>query len=116
MDTEDRNKAQPAIEPEPMYSCQASTDCAAEVSYPADMLAVFDGKVVCENCWTEEVLGQDLWSDLPRFVPAHERRITKLESAGRALVQASFLKALGLQAAALRALAKALPENEKGAG
>lgn len=68
-------------EPEPFYSCQIQ-GCAAEVSYPADMLAVHpNGGVICEGCW-DETRGEDApaWRELQKFTPAYVQRIAELES------------------------------------
>jgi len=48
-----------------LFGCQID-DCAAECSYHADMLRLYDGAPICEGCYTDEVLADDapLWSDL----------------------------------------------------
>lgn len=59
--------------PTPYFSCQ-NDDCAAEVSFPAGMLSVFEGSPICETCYGDirEVEECQEWSDLPDFVPEYE--------------------------------------------
>jgi hypothetical protein len=69
------------IKNQPYFSCQNS-DCAEEISYPAEMLAVFEGSPICENCYgyidgpEEGELPE--YSDLPDFVPEYEVRYKEL--------------------------------------
>lgn len=76
---------------QPMFSCQVA-ECAAEVSYPADQLAMYLGEPICAEChlqiWTRGALG-DLpgFGDLPAFVPAFETDIAKLKKAVEAIIE-----------------------------
>lgn len=84
--------------PVPHYGCQASEECAAETSYPANMLRVWEGKVVCQGCWEEspgaryqDNLEDELyWSDIPAFVPVHERQIERLEETLKEIAENDF--------------------------
>ena len=75
----------------PLYGC-SNPSCAEEVSYPAVMLRVYEGKPYCDCCWDDAPLayapGVDpddedaeplYWHDLEPFVPEHEKRIAELE-------------------------------------
>lgn len=65
---------------EPMFSCQ-NLDCAAEISYPANMLALWNDEPTCESCYDGDVdLGVDAprFHELPPFVPEHEKLISEL--------------------------------------
>ena len=44
--------------PEALYSCK-NPNCAVEVSYPAEMLAWWNGSFYCEHCIEDGVLGPD---------------------------------------------------------
>lgn len=47
-----------------MVGCQVF-ECAAEVSYPLDMLRWWNDQPICENCYNEERKeGSADWSDL----------------------------------------------------
>ena len=54
-----------------LVGCQVS-ECASEVSYHLDMVRMFEGKPICEECYmemdlpTEEEDG-DRWFDLPEI-------------------------------------------------
>lgn len=76
----------------PLYGC-SNPSCAEEVSYPAVMLRVYEGKPYCDCCWDDAPLayapGVDpddedaeplYWHDLEPFVPEHEKRIAELEA------------------------------------
>lgn len=71
----------------PFYGC-AIEGCSDECTYPADMLRVHEGLAWCEGCWDDAPitwLDEDCeeflqWSDLPKFIPDHEKRIAALES------------------------------------
>lgn len=55
-----------------LVGCQ-NNDCAAETSYPLDMVAMFDGAPICEMCYDDGDYGErdendELhvdWNDLP---------------------------------------------------
>lgn len=102
----------PTTDPQPLYGCQYGENCAPHVSYPADMLSVWNGKAVCESCFENDPLAacQDNledelhWSDLQPFVPAHERRIVLLESSLRDMCRGAGMSD-GLIADLLRACA-----------
>ena len=74
-------------EVEPVFGCQHK-ECATEVSYPADMLRIWDGKPICEFCFDDLPMidrqkGDDeddwiTWSDLDPFVPEHVRALQSL--------------------------------------
>jgi len=57
-----------------LVGCQ-NDDCAAEVSYPLDMVHLFHGKPVCENCFDggqwEGLTEDQQWSDLPPVTLDH---------------------------------------------
>lgn len=76
---------------EPMFSCQNS-DCAEEVSYPANMLALWNGDPICEDCYNDvyfrKLVGKEDgpdYANLPPFIPEHEKRIAKLEAENKRL-------------------------------
>ena len=55
----------------PWFSC-ACPGCAAEISYPLDMLAEWNGEWWCNDCYDEATSGQEPWThwmDLPRADP-----------------------------------------------
>ena len=55
------------LEEHALFGCQ-HIHCATEISYHVDMLALYGGKPICEECYGESN-GDKLWSDLPAFDP-----------------------------------------------
>ena len=65
---------------EPLFGCRES-GCAEEVSYPVDMLHVFDGEAWCEGCWIDNQPDHSpRWYELPNFVPEADKCIAELEA------------------------------------
>jgi hypothetical protein len=71
-----------------LFSCSID-GCREEVSFPADMLRVSNGKPYCEDCYCELPVQEKprdpsdedewlAWHDLPPFVPAYVTRIEAL--------------------------------------
>ena len=53
----------------PLFSCQCE-GCREEVSYPIDMLALWNGAPICDECYIEVRGSSDPdWSDLPPVDP-----------------------------------------------
>ena len=46
-----------------LVGCQ-DIDCATEVSYHLDMVRLYQGEPVCEECY-REMCAEPAWSDLP---------------------------------------------------
>ncbi len=56
-----------------LVGCQ-NESCAKEVSYHLDMVRLFDGKPICENCYDYgDEDGNPYWDDLPPVTLAHLR-------------------------------------------
>lgn len=53
-----------------LFSCQDS-DCAAEISYPLDMLREYHGMPLCESCADNMDVA---WSDLPKYCDLDRKR------------------------------------------
>jgi len=64
---------------EPLFGCQ-NEDCASEVSYLADMLRLYEGKPICEQCYEYTVTVEGDWYGLAPFVPDHEIEIERLKA------------------------------------
>lgn len=50
-----------------LIGCQIP-ECASEVSYPLDMMKLFEGKPICQECFTFEIFdsaGTADWGKLP---------------------------------------------------
>lgn len=69
---------------EPLFACQ-DDGCAAEVSYPANMLAVLNDKPICQECYEQGdkyyADGDPDFGDLPKFVPEFQQTIDRLRAA-----------------------------------
>ncbi len=69
----------------PLFCCQ-NENCAAEVSFYPEMLAVYNGKPICGDCYDNELwpLDEDddppRFSELPPFVPAYQAEIDRLRA------------------------------------
>ncbi len=53
-----------------LFGCQEPS-CAEEVSYHYDMLAMYDGKPICQSCYEFYPPPESdlIWRDLPPFYP-----------------------------------------------
>ena len=72
---------QELVDAEPLFSC-SDDDCRVEASYPANMLRIFEGKPICENCYDENPPFDPVdWHDLSPFIPAYQNRLTTLSNA-----------------------------------
>ena len=80
---------------EPLFSC-CMDGCREECSFPADMLAVWGGKLICEDCYFEVPHAQKpvdpdddeewlAWHGLPRFKPPWDARIEALTAENKRL-------------------------------
>ena len=47
-----------------LAGCQF-TECAFEVSYPLDMLKMYNGSAICEGCYDELISDRIAWDELP---------------------------------------------------
>lgn len=67
----------------PWFPCDIE-GCSDDVAHPADMLHLYEGKPICEDCFdamfshTEEFT-PDSWLGLPAFIPEADKRIAELE-------------------------------------
>ncbi len=66
------------------FGCQDNS-CAVEVSYPADMLKLFEGEPICQDCYDELRPSEDdpLWVHLPQFDPFKKFRQSVLKEAAK---------------------------------
>lgn len=45
-------------------------ECAAECSFPLDMLRKFADVAVCQGCYEDGAYGKERWEDLPVIMPS----------------------------------------------
>ena len=97
MDTPVAIEKEKTMKNEPMFSCQ-NQGCAEEVSYHADMLAMWNGEPICDGCYSNEQRPEDApdWYELPPFIPdyvkeaaALKNRVAELEDALKPFAEAS---------------------------
>jgi len=69
---------------EPLFACQDDI-CETERSFHADMLHLFEGQPLCEDCFdngdiltNKEKSYIGTWHDLPPFVPEFQKQIEQL--------------------------------------
>jgi len=62
---------------EPLYAC--ADPLCERVNLSASELREHEGLLYCEECWECEIRNEKLWTELPAFVPDHEKRIAELE-------------------------------------
>ena len=80
---------------DPHFACREQR-CAEEISYPADMLRVYEDEAWCEDCWEHEwIEGQPRWNELPNFVPEADRRVEELEAEVSRLRESERWKPVG---------------------
>lgn len=92
------------VSQEPLFSC-SDENCRVECSYPADMLAVFEGKPICEECYENNPPFDPVpWSALPPFVSTFEQTI-------RAQCEAEKAAALDRAAAIVEVSSPHLPTS-----
>lgn len=70
-------------EEQPLFSCQDEF-CRTEHSFPADMLATWEGKPICETCYDDTHWGKDnddipSFDQLPKFIPAFQAELARLQ-------------------------------------
>ena len=75
----------------PFYGCDQN-DCSQEQTWPAEDLRVHEDEVWCEYCWdARDTIWLDgdngdsggdylMYSDLEKFVPPEQQRISELEA------------------------------------
>lgn len=60
------------LEQNALFGCQVLY-CAEEVSYHANMLKLYEGRPICEDCFNDTPQEDDenhvFWRDLPEFNP-----------------------------------------------
>ena len=91
----------------PWYGCE-NRICVEECSYPADMLRMLHGKVICEGCYYDDLSIVPLaktyddngdvdevvdWHDLPPFVPEETAELAKLRAENERLRETVMLVA-----------------------
>ena len=84
----------------PWYGCD-NRICVEECSYPADMLRMLHGKVICEGCYYDDLSIVPIaktyddngdvdevvdWHDLPPFVPEETAELDKLRAENERLL------------------------------
>lgn len=70
----------------PLFSC-AEEYCREAQSLPAEMLRLWAGDIICEDCFAEEQPTLD-WHELSEFVPNEDRTINNLTVLVKAQVEA----------------------------
>ncbi len=67
---EAQEKANKWLKENALFACQVQ-GCAAEVCYHYDMLAMHEGKPICQECYEWDMSTKDSpnWHDLPLFTP-----------------------------------------------